>query len=97
MNPNFTISKLAFFCRTGDTSSKSFPEFNMDDFKSSCLNSDKDMQYHDNAVSSKAKKSNEVLMPTSMSMPTIASPKPAPQVKYVKVYLWFILSSNFVC
>lgn len=58
---------------------KAFPEFNLDDFKSSCLNSDKDTP----AASATAKKVNEVLMPSSMSMPAIATTKPTPQLKYV--------------
>lgn len=49
----------------------------MNDFKSSCLNSGSD-------VAAPAKTTNEVMMPSSMSMPAIASAKPAPQFKYVE-------------
>lgn len=62
-----------------DAGPQAFPEFNLDDFKSSCLNSGKDAQ------AATAKKSNEVLMPSSMSMPAIATPKAAPQLKCVKL------------
>lgn len=69
------------FSRVADAALKPFPEFSLDDFKSSCLNSDKDTQ----AAVASAKKVNEVLMPTSMSMPAIATPKPTSQLKYVKL------------
>lgn len=53
---------------------QSFPEFNIDDFKSSCLNSDKQAQSSKNV--------NEVMLPSSMSMPTIAAAKPTQHMKY---------------
>lgn len=72
-----------FFSRVVDATTKSFPEFNLDDFKSSCLNSDKD-------ATATAKKVNEVLLPASMSMPAIASSKPTPQLKYVIFFIYFM-------
>lgn len=63
-----------------DAGLQAFPEFNLDDFKSSCLNSDK-------SPSQPSKNGSEVLLPSSMSMPTIATSKAAPPIKYeMKIY-----------
>ncbi|XP_055296936.1 SCY1-like protein 2 [Sitodiplosis mosellana] len=58
----------------GSSAPQSFPEFNLNDFKSSCLNDDK-------SAAQPAKNVNEVLLPSSMSMPSIAAAKPTPQMK----------------
>lgn len=54
---------------------KPFPEFDFNDFKSSCLNDSK-------TESAKQKVSNDTLMPSSISMPSIAAAKPQYPVKY---------------
>lgn len=53
---------------------KPFPEFNFNDFKSSCLNESKTGSVKQNI-------SNETLMPSSISMPSIAAAKPQQPVK----------------
>lgn len=63
--------------RTMDVvASKAFPEFNIEDFKSSCLNSNIN-------AAPPVKNTNEVLLPASVSMPAIASAKTPPQLKFV--------------
>lgn len=77
------FKNFVYSSRVADAVAQPFPEFNLDDFKSSCLNSGKAGQ------AATAKKASEVLMPSSMSMPAIATPKPAPQLKCVK-FVYFM-------
>lgn len=80
------INNLEFFRSIDGSAPQSFPEFNLNDFKSSCLNNDK-------SVAQPAKNVNEVLLPSSMSMPSISTAKPAPQIKYVSIS--FIFDNRF--
>lgn len=64
--------------------SKAFPEFSLDDFKSSCLNSDKPEP---------VKKTSEVLLPSSTSMPSMAATKTAPETKYEKATKFYSMNN----
>lgn len=65
-----------FSLRNVDQVTSSFPAFNLEDFQSSCLNT---------ASSSVSTKPDEILMPSSMSMPTITPPKLTNEPKQLPV------------
>lgn len=69
------------FRLTPETSAAAFPEFNLNDFKSSCLNSS-------SGRASQPNKSNEISLPSSASMPVIAAIKSPPTSNANKSYVW---------
>lgn len=75
------------FRLTVETSAAAFPEFNLDEFKSSCLN-------NSTGGGQQPNKSNDVILPASSSMPTIPVIKSPPAANIINSSKSYVFSAS---